>query len=425
MRTVLAAMFSLMFALTTVIAQAQPIQGHPQKEAYGSPAEYIAVDNQCWFDDPDPLKAGHVHVVPRPPLYTRVTDWGTTFVPFTLKLHNASGKVGVVGEHVRSVRWDNPSLPIQGGGPNSLVELTGVAEIDHTLNPVTFPPDLFQFPVHGWADDRIEAVLALDDGRRLDTYAEWPVYSVIDPSAPIKPAPEQGNPGVHLRTRCVMWSADPAQTAGEVFTEIADYVPLGPVFAPWNTIANMYNYTAPAGLTFAPEVFQIRKDADLHHGVIGTLLRQLVIGPAMNKQFIGPITLDPADFGSGAHKAMVVWTQPLPTVAPSSLSSVIVIPFTVGVGVPPPTLCTDPAANNTGKPLPCTYDPPPVLLCQDPLATNNGGPLPCIYPHVPVVTWQAEPLFLEQKFIDGVAQPVFKFCVSGDCYILQSTLIPK
>lgn len=408
---------AVLLAIFAAPVAAQPLQGHPQKQAYGSPAEWIPVDNQCWFDDPDPLKAGHVHMVPRLPLYMRVTDWGTTLVPFTLKLHNVSGTVGVQGEHVRSVRWDTVTGPtVQGGGPLSLVEFTGVAEIDHTLpDPAWDFLGLFKFPVHGWADDRIEAVLALSDGRRLDTYSEWPVYSVIDPTAPIKPAPEQGNPGVHLRTRCVMWSNDPAQTAGEVFTEIADYVPLGPVFAPWNTIANMYNYTAPANLTFAPEVFQIRKDADLHHGIIGTLLRQLVIGPAMNKQFIGPITLDPADFGSGDHKAMVVWTQPLPTVTPSSLSSVIVIPFTVGAGVPPPLLCTDPQATNAGSPLPCTYPTP--TLCADPAASNVGLPLPCVFPHVPVVTFrEIVGGVFKQQVIDGVATDVFQFCVPGKCY---------
>ncbi len=45
----------------------------------------------------------------------------------------------------------------------------------------------------------------------------------------------------------------------------------------------------------------------------------------------------------------------------------------------PAPLCTDPAANNVGNPLPCTYDPPP-LLCTDPAASNVGDPLPCIFP---------------------------------------------
>ena len=45
---------------------------------------------------------------------------------------------------------------------------------------------------------------------------------------------------------------------------------------------------------------------------------------------------------------------------------------------PSPSTCNDPAANNNGGPLPCTYPPPST--CNDPAANNNGGPLPCVFP---------------------------------------------
>ncbi|MCA9342836.1 hypothetical protein KC950_02365 [Candidatus Saccharibacteria bacterium] len=45
-------------------------------------------------------------------------------------------------------------------------------------------------------------------------------------------------------------------------------------------------------------------------------------------------------------------------------------------------VCEDTSANNTGDPLPCTYDPEPV--CEDVSANNTGNPLPCTYDPEPV-----------------------------------------
>ena len=51
---------------------------------------------------------------------------------------------------------------------------------------------------------------------------------------------------------------------------------------------------------------------------------------------------------------------------------------TLIIDTPPvPTTCEDPAANNIGQPLPCTYTPAPT--CQDSGANNFGGTLPCTY----------------------------------------------
>jgi len=47
---------------------------------------------------------------------------------------------------------------------------------------------------------------------------------------------------------------------------------------------------------------------------------------------------------------------------------------------PQPGLCKDPAADNTGDPLPCKYPPPPPpAVCTDSTANNVGSPLPCTY----------------------------------------------
>ncbi|MBI3168282.1 MAG: hypothetical protein HYZ22_07385 [Chloroflexi bacterium] len=44
----------------------------------------------------------------------------------------------------------------------------------------------------------------------------------------------------------------------------------------------------------------------------------------------------------------------------------------------PPTTCTDPAADNFGGALPCDYTS--TTTCTDTVADNYGGPLPCVYP---------------------------------------------
>lgn len=398
-------------------AAGQPIQGHPQKQAYASPAEYVPLNGQCWFGDPDPLKASHVHVIPKPPSYMRVSDLNTIEVPFTVQLHNVSGTIGQVGgEHVRSIKWDatgTTQMPVMKGDPHGLVEWTGVATIDHTIPPpeVDFL-QIFLMPKHGWLEDKLIAYTGLDDGRRVDTGTQWPVYSALDLSAPEKKSAEQGNPGVHIRTSCVMWSGNQAETAGEVITEISDYIPLAPIAAKWVFPVFAYNYTAPAGIAFPAEVFEQRKDPDLHHGVAGVLQRSEISPAGGGKSFQGPVTIDPAALGPGAHKQMFVWTQPLPN--GTALSAVMVIPVGVSDGVPLPTLCTDPMASNVGQPLPCVFPVPTV--CKDPKATNVGGPLPCVFPPpAPVEVWVGRVSVLQELEINGVPQGRWRICVGAVC----------
>jgi len=355
---------------------AQPIHGHPQKAAYASPAEWVPLNDQCWFGDPDPIKASHVHVIPRPPSYMQVTDLSTYDVPFTVQLHNVPGTVGQVGgEHVQSIRWDatgSSQLPVMKGDPHGLLEWTGVATMSHTIPSLADDfLEIFQFPKHGWAEDKIIAYTGLDDGRRLDTGAVWPVYSAIDLTVPEKPGAEQGNPGVLVRTSCVMWSGNQAETAGEVITQLSDYIPLAPIFKPWVIPGFLYNYTAPAGINFPAETFEQRKDPDLHHGITGVLQRQEVSPAGGGKSFKGDIVIDPASLGTGTHKEMFVWTQPL--LNGTALSAVMVIPVSVGEGIPPPTLCTDPTATNQGQSLPCTFLPPPVLIVVPSLVGEAQG----------------------------------------------------
>jgi len=407
---------SLLFA-SSASAQYQ-LQGHPQKGSYASPAEWLTTDQQCWINDPDPINAGHIHIVFKAPAYARMLNYDAFDVPFTLKAHNIAGIIGLVqGEHIRSIRWDatgSSELPVMRGNPNGLMEWSGVATVDLTLGDDGFL-HIFQTPPHGWLEVRFFTRTALDDGKTLDASAVFPLYSAIDLSAPEKPAAEQGNPGVHHRASCVLYDAEGVAIAGEVITEVANYIPLLPIFAQFTTIVNAYNYTAPAGSILMNQLFEQRLDPDLHHGILGSLIRQDIITPEMNKQLVAPFVLDPAIMGTGNHKSMVVWTQPFPTQA---VSAVIVFPVSVGEGVPPPTICTDPTATNFGGSLPCTYPTPPPTetLCTDTTATNFGQPLPCTFPvHVPVEALIPGPA-VQQLTIDGVPQDRFFICTLTGCH---------
>jgi hypothetical protein len=413
--------------MTALPASAQPIHGHPQKAAYASPAEWVEVDGQGWLGDPDPVLAAHVHNVPKFPLYMEVHDWSTIEVPFTLKAHNLAGTIQMfTGEHVRSVRWDatgTSEVPVMRGDPNGLLQWTGVATVDLTLGDDGFL-HIFKFPLHGWAEVRFFTRTVLDNGRIMDVSTVVPVYSMIDPTAPEAPGAAQGNPGVHIRTSYVVWQ-DNAALAGELVTEISDYIPLAPISAPWPTIANVYNYTAPAGVPFEDERFELRLDADLHHGVRGSLQQFEDAGLSQNKQFLGPIILNPAAMGAGPHKELAVWTQPL---GAEAASSAIVFPVTVVDGVPVPTTCTDPTALNVGGLLPCRFPTPTPAptLCTDPNAPNVGQPLPCLPPvgHVPVETYVPFTPLFERQSLDGVPQNVFKFCLSpNECFSFKASPI--
>jgi hypothetical protein len=414
--------------LTALPASAQPIHGHPQKAAYASPAEWPAIDSQGWRGDPDPMVAGHVHVIPKFPAYAVIADWSTIEVPFTLKAHNIAGTIEMfTGEHVRSVRWDatgTSEMPNLRGDPNGLLEWTGVATVDLTLGDDGFL-HIFKFPLHGWAEVRFFTRTVLDNGDFLDVSSVVPVYSLIDPTAPEALGAEQGNPGVHVRTSVVVWRNNQA-LAGELVTEISDYVPLAPISSPWPTIANVYNYTAPAGVPFENERFELRLDADLHHGVAGSLLQVENVGLAQNKQFLGPIFLNPAAMGTGPHKILAVWTQPL---GAEAVSAALIFPVAVSDGVPVPTICTDPTALNVGGLLPCRFAAPAPASCLDPNAPNFNGPLPCLPPlvHVPVVTYVPfTPLLFERQFIDGFPQNVFKFCLTqNECFSFKASPIQR
>lgn len=413
------------------------LHNHPQLLEYATPADWPTLDIQGWFGDPDPLLAGHVHVVPKVPLYGEITTT-TLDVPFTLKAHMFDGVIaGPSGPHITKVIWaetGTEQAPILQGDPMGLKEWTGVASFDFTLNPQTFPADLFKFTPHGWSGLRFFTRTYLKNGDAVDVIATPAVYSMIDPSIPASGAPEQGNPGVSIRSSVTIWRPDAGAIVGELITEIDDYISLLPINKPWTTIAQGYNYTAP--LTIEPsERFEQRLDPDLHHGVRGSLQRGIDVGAGQNRSFFGPITIDPTTMGTGTHKEMLVWSQP---VAKEAFSSVIVFPTLVGDGVPVPLLIpvpnvvglSEPAAAAAITALGLTLGSPfahesdatiPVdqVLRQVPLAGTTvakGSPVMLTLSSGPIVVvppaevWVlATPTFM-QLHVNGVPQDRWQIC---------------
>lgn len=405
-----------------VSAQPIPIHGHPQKAFYASSAECTEVDSQGWEGNSDPLLAGHVHIIAKFCDYMVVTSFATFEVPFKIKLHDYGGTVtSVGGEHIRSVRWEDTGssqMPLLYGGPNELKEFHGVATIDLSLGDDGFL-HIFKFPLHGWSAVRFVAISWLDSGlRRIDNISSRPLYSMIDPSSPVIDPPQQGNPGTHISNSMTVWDSELGAMVGEVFMELTDYIPLAPITAPWTYQLSGYNYTAPVTV---PQIerFERRRNPDLHNGVRGTLVQAVDIGEGRNRQIITSVTIDPTGLPAGVYKEMDVWTQPL---GDAAFSSVVVFPYTVGVGVPSaPTLCADPTATNVGQPLPCTFPPPIVDVCPnldgvqatvpDGLALVNGQ---CVVP-TPIEAWVTKAAVFQQLEINGVPQNRWKVCAAGVC----------
>lgn len=313
------------------------LHNHPQLLEYASPADWIQLDLQGWFGNPDPLLAGHVHIAPKVPLYAELNAT-TLDVPFTIKAHMFDGIIsGISGPHISKVIWaetgtDTP--PFMQSDPMGLKEWAGVASFDFTLNPQTFPADLFKFTPHGWSGLRFFTRTFLRNGDAVDVIATPAVYSMIDSSVPPTGSPEQGNPGVSIRTSVTIWRPNAGAPVGELITEINDYIPLLPINGVWTTIAQGYNYTAPVDIE-ERERFEQRLDPDLHHGGRGSLQRGVDVGVGQRRSFFGPILIDPTTMGTGAHKEMLTWSQPL---GAEAFSSVIVFPTVVGDGVPVPLL---------------------------------------------------------------------------------------
>lgn len=339
--------FALIAALSIAsAAAAQPIHGHPQKTAYASPAEWPIRSFQGHWPGLDPVTTCHVHVEPQ---YPEDAELGSApfVVPFTVVMHKCEkpARMGLFyGENIRSVVWDltkSSVMPDMRNDPAVDTSWTGKATIDPTMG------DRFAAPLHGWMSVRFGTRTAFDNGDQMDVSGWQSHFSVIDPTAPERPAPQGGR----IRSaRVDIVSHVTGTVMGTMVTEYQGPLPLAPIRAPFVVPVSVYNYTASVPLPHGQ--FEYRHDIDLHHGVRGTLLDA---GTADVGGFNRTVTFDPAVMGPGAHREAAFWTQ---TLGAETVSSIIVATVTVA-GVAPPLLCTDPLAPNFGGPAPCL---PPIVV---------------------------------------------------------------
>lgn len=352
-------------SLVASVASAQPIHGHPQKAAYASPAEWLTPSGQChWTQQGAPLdiagpQSSHIHLDLTHPYGAEVT---APFVaPFALTLHHTAGVVGnVFGLLIRDITWDatgTTERPAMVGDPTGDRVFTGhltvdpvtpVMGADGQVDPLRSPPP------RGWFSVSLVARVYFDSGDLLEAGVYTSLYSTRDPSAPERPARASGH---IFNIQCAPFSArldDPRGSQfGTAVSEYSDWLPVAPIQTPWIAPGFLYNYAADPSLPIGS--FEQRLDANFHLSIPGLIVRPPVALNGNQSFATIPITFDPAVMGTGAHKTLLAWTQPRGV---EQLSALVVWPVTVGPGVPPPTLCTDPTATNVGGPLPCTFPPP-------------------------------------------------------------------
>lgn len=417
-----------------VSAQVLTIHPHPTTDqaTYTSPAAWPVDSAQCHWrpgnanplpmtpvvDDPrmpvfDP-QISHTHLDCNLPRYAELG--GPIPVTCTIKLFHTAGHVGGLFspmEQIRDVVWRDTGTatpPIMQGDPMDVRQWVVDLIFDPTLVRHTFPPTLTT--PHGWYTGIISVRTEFTNGDFITTDTVRSLYSVIDPT---QPESKTSDEGIINATRCAPNTLRRPELnhfgnqMGVVVSEFSGAIPIAPIAAPWLTEGFFYSYAALEGITgfaFPNGTFQQRVGVDIHAGVAGTTVATQVVDN-VNGLKKTPMTIDPAVMGPGKKNLVAFWRQP--DGQGNDVTALYVIQVTVGPGVPPPTLCTDPRATNVGGPLPCVFPPPPTL-CTDPLATNVGMPLPCVFP-VPV-TWATFPATF-QRF---GTQDRYRICdAAGHC----------
>lgn len=372
------------------------IHGHPQKAFYASDAEWPTIEAQGWWDQADPIQACHLHLGVVFPSYAELTTAAPFDTHFTLKLHNCSGSITqIFGGGFNNVIWDDTGTstpPVMRGINPGLVQWSGRTTILFRLHgDQPWLGTLNDLPVHGWIADDWNARALLDNGDEISVQKVDCLYSLLDPTKPEQPASGQGNPGIVHSSRVTVRNLKvdptrPGRTLGDtsfgaMVMEVNDYVPLLPIggdasSTPWKTIVNPYNYTAASALPDGR--FMVLEDANLH-GMPPPPNRgtTLVSDPAGVTGFINrTIIFDPAVMGTGAHKVLTVWRQ---TAGNENIHAVLSISVPVAAGGVGVMLCTNSAALNVGRPLPCVFPPPPPPTCTLPQILVNGI---CVTPDV-------------------------------------------
>lgn len=346
-------------------AAAQSIHGHPQKAAYASSAEWPPLSGQCQLF-PSPMIA-HYHFEPNAPIYA--VNAGEPFtMRFAVKLFMLPGHIQFLGgDMVQAIVWDatGTSTPPDHltGDPHGLKTWTGQI----TLAPLQriasnlggFGPPL---PVHGWFIVNVTARVQLDNGTRVDTDFGFPMWSNLDPTAPIENQPQVHGPSLgmgcfqaSLADASIWPPVDPA-VFGKQITQVDDYLPiLGPLTGSWPVHSFTYGYVPAPHLPDG--TYELREDMDLHNGIPGTLLRTNTAPNALGGGSEQTDVLTPELIGSGTHKLAFIWHETTGAGFPGGFTaneeswSLVVVNVTAGEGVPPPPVVVLPP-------------PPPAKACS-------------------------------------------------------------
>jgi hypothetical protein len=360
---VCACLFALQHA---VVADAQVIHGHPQKAAYGSPAEYPFLEFQGHWEpgsgmafSTDPLLSealAHSHVGCDWPIYAELTNAPITLACRQILFHTA-GYVEILQADLESaLSWDAP--PTFQGDPMGVV--TNFFHL--TLDPlVGYRNGYWQCPYgmnpHGWTCLSAVIRTRYNTGALMDMRGSVPVWSNVDPTVAEIPEP------IPMLLRNEVSAVSPADPAGAgiwgaVRIEVRNLIPLAPIDHPWTLHVEAYNYAnrpeLPNGQLFACW------DMDLHNGI--ACVRPIT--PTSDPSGEGvDVVLDPSTQAAGAHKVALVWAEATgdgnAVFAPQEeLSGLLVLPVTVGTAVPPP-----PPTVNPWQPL---TDPGQLIVCTDP-----------------------------------------------------------
>lgn len=381
-------------SLVAIPVAAQPIHRHPQKTAYASSAEWPTRDWQCHANPgnrtPEPTppfpvipigialldpQVAHTHLACTFPDYAEIA--AAFPVSCTIKLFHTAGTVSGVYSplnQIRDIVYDDTGTstpPVMRGDPTSMMPRQWNVRFvfDPTMVRPTFPPQTTT--PHGWFGAQISVVTQYDNGDSQTLDHLRPFYSVLDPTAPETPMSDEGLPN---GARCSPNNLRRPELSpfgnqmGTVVSEFVGLLPIAPIQTPWHTTGFFYGYASDGQSVFPFGTFELRHDLDVHNGNVGVLTATETFNGLIGLGKRTPITIDPADLGTGTHKVAALWQQP--DGQGNNYTALAVLDVTVGPGIPPPTRCTDP------------------------LATNVGGPLPCVFPVVPV--WTPVTAFFER-----------------------------
>lgn len=360
-------MWKYLLALLVLVAApvaAQPIHGHPQKAAYGSPAEWPTVSAQGhWLINGD---LAHLHVDLTCPLYAEVHEGDTVTCQFAVVLHHFPGRVsdaaagwtGLFG-YAHTVRWDatgSETFPVMIGDPTGDRTFTGSLTIETKIG------------ITGWWPIQLDVAGLFDNGDQIrvrHTECLWVITPGVTGNG-------QASPFVESHATFFQ-AARPERGWGDTQTGLLTYLPLAPISVPWPVLVNGLQYRDNGAIPLGPfhGTLEQRVDLDLHHGIPGTT----IYGPVTDPLNV-VVAFNPA-VGNGLHKYALFWNAPIEEQLASSL---IVNLVTVDPNAPPI------APDLTPTPPPPPPPPPP-----------------------PVESWIAGPT-IQQLLINGVLQDRFRLC---------------